>query len=101
MRGFTDAEACHNVIHHHGSGANLPRERLSSCAVASPDTRRQTKVRIVCEASRLLLAIKSHDGQDRTEGLFAHDAHFVIHIHEDGGGIEIWSEITQPLAPGQ
>ena len=67
---------------------HLSRQLPAQSFVARPDAGVQPIGGVVGQAQRLLGIWHAHDRQDRTEGLFAHDPHRVVHIDQDSWLIE-------------
>ena len=66
--------------------------------IARPHAAGETVLGVVSQAHCFHARVESHDRQHRTERLFSHDAHMVIHIGQHRGCIKVRAEGRQPLS---
>src|SRR5579864_1505011 len=101
MRGFGNAVVTRDVIDHHRAGANSRRQLPASAGVSRPDTGAQAERRIVREGNCFLGRSHGTNREDGAECFVAHELHRVVHLGDDGGLKEIWTEIGATVAAGE
>ena len=71
------------TVHEHRARLNLIRQSHRGIRVFRPNRCGQTKITVVHQTHRLIIARHRHDANHRTETFFRHHAHAVIHINQN------------------
>ena len=77
------------IVDPHGAGADAAGHALGPGGVGGKYSASQAVDGIIGDGHRLFVAVVFYDADDRAEDLLLRDAHLVVHVGKDGGGIVI------------
>ena len=83
VRSLANAIIARDVVHHDGACPEPRSDGFAELGVAGPNACAQAELGIICPSNRLVDRFDRGNREHRSESLFSHQLHRVIHIRDD------------------